>query len=116
MIGDPACWMTGTVEDRPEDQELFDEAVGPEGLVRQHAVIADGRAEPAKGDAEQSHADNFEVWHGEEDQTDNGKNVNKNEIREYSFFAMYGFPEGPVPGALLLRYGQFHILSGDLLN
>jgi hypothetical protein len=29
---------------------------------------------------------------------------------------MDGFPEWPIPGALLLRYGQFHILSGDLLS
>src|SRR5438477_4075689 len=64
MIGDPACGMTGTVKDRPEDQELLDKAVGLEGLVRQHTVIADRSAETTKGDAKHSHADNLEVWHG----------------------------------------------------
>jgi len=42
--------------------------------------------------------------------------VNKDEISEDAFLAMNGFPEGPVPGALLLRYGQFHVFSGDLLT
>jgi hypothetical protein len=41
--------------------------------------------------------------------------VYEDEIGEDALFAMDGFPEGPVPGALLLRYGQFHVFSGDLL-
>ena len=81
----------------------------------EHAVIADGRAETAKSDAEQSHADNLEAWHWEEDQPDDRENVNEDDISEDGFFAANGFPEGPVPGALLLRYRQFHVLSGDLL-
>jgi len=103
-------------EDRPENQELLDEAVGPDRLVREHTMIADSGAETAKGNAEQSHAHNFEAWHGEEDQTDDRKNVYEDEISEDAFLAMNGFPEGPVPGALLLRYRQFHVLSGDLLS
>jgi len=51
----------------------------------------------------------------EEDQADNGKSVYEDEIGEDALFAMDGFPEGPVPGALLLRYGQFHVFSGDRL-
>jgi hypothetical protein len=115
MISDPACRMTGTVEDGPEDQELLDEAIGLESLVRKHAVIADRGAETAKGDAEQSHADDLKAWHREKNQTDDGKNVNENDISEDSFLAVNGFPEGSIPGALLLRCGQLHILSGDLL-
>jgi len=84
---------------------LLDEAVGLEGFVGQHAVVADGGAQTAKGNAEQSHADNLEAWQREEDQTDDGKNVNENEKSEDAFFAMDGFPKGPVPGAFLLRYG-----------
>ena len=105
MIGDPTCGMTGAVEDRPEDQELLDEAVGLYSFVGEHAVVADGGAQTAKGNAEQSHADNLEAWHGKEDQTGDGKNVNENEKSKDAFFAMDGFPEGPVPGAFLLRYG-----------
>ncbi len=116
MVGDPACGMAGAVEDCPENQELLDEAVGLEGFVREHAVIADRGAQPAKGNAEQGHADNLKVWHGKKDQTDDCKNVNENEISEDAFLAMDGFPEGPVPRALLLRYGQFHILSAELLG
>jgi len=108
--------MARAVEDRPEDQKLLDKAVGLEGFVREHTVIADCGAETAKGDAEQSHADNFETGDRKEYQPDDRKNVNENEISEDAFFAMNWFPEGPVPGALLLRYGQFHILSGDLLG
>jgi hypothetical protein len=32
MISDPACGVAGAVEDGPEDQELFDEFVGPESF------------------------------------------------------------------------------------
>jgi len=116
VIGDPTRGMAGAVEDRPEDQELLDEAVGLESLVREHTVIADRGAQPAKGDTKQGHADNLEVWDGKKDQTDDRKNVNEDDISEDAFFAMDGFPEWPIPGALLLRYGQFHILSGDLLS
>jgi hypothetical protein len=108
--------MTRAVEDGPEDQELFDEAVGPERFVGKHAVIANGGAETAKGNTEQSHADNLEAWHRKKDQTHDGKNVNENQISEDAFFAMNGFPEGSVPRALLLRCGQFHVVSGDLLS
>src|ERR1700704_3099831 len=103
MIRDPARRMTGAVEYRPEDQELLDKPVGPECLVGQHAVITDGRAETAKGDTEQSHANNLEAWQRKEDQSDPGKNVNENEISKDAFFAVDRFPEGPVPGAILLR-------------
>src|SRR5467141_1514849 len=47
MIRDPARGMAGAVEDGPEDQNLLDDSVGLEGLVGEHAVIADGRAEAA---------------------------------------------------------------------
>jgi hypothetical protein len=107
--------MAGAVEDGPENQHLLDEAIGPESLVGEHAVITDRRTETAEGDAEQRHANNLEAWHWEEDQSDDRKNVNENEISENAFFSVDGLPEGPVPGALLLRYGQFHVLSGDLL-
>jgi len=73
MIRDPACRMAGAVEDGPEDQDLLDDPVGLEGLVGQHAVIADGRAEPAKSNTEQCHANNLEAWYREEDQADDGK-------------------------------------------
>src|SRR6266404_2549802 len=116
MIRNPACWVAGPIEDGPEDQELLDEAVGLESLVREHPVIANRGAEPAEGDAEQSHADNLEAWHGEKNQADDGKSVNEDDISEDAFLAMNWFPEGPIPGALLLRYGQFHILSGGLLS
>jgi len=43
--------------------------------VGEHAVVADGGAEAAEGDAEQGHADNFETGDREKDQTDDRKNV-----------------------------------------
>jgi len=48
MISDPACGMTGSVEYRPEDQHLLDEAIGLQSFVREHAMVTDGRSEPAK--------------------------------------------------------------------
>jgi len=88
MIRDPACRMAGAVEDGPEDQDLLDDPVGLEGLVGQHAVIADGRAEPAKSNTEQCHANNLRLGNREEDQADDGKNVNENEISKDAFFAV----------------------------
>src|SRR5207245_9329565 len=104
------------VRDSRHKQALHGEAVGLERFVSRHAVIADRRAQPTKGNAEQGHAYNLDAWHGKNDQTDDCKNVNENEISEDSFLAMDGFPEGPVPRARLLRYGQFHILSAELLG
>ena len=94
---------------------MLDDPVGLEGLVGEHAVITDRGAETAKGNTEQRHANNLEAWHREEDQPDDRENVNEDDISEDAFFAVDGLPEGAVPGALLLRYGQFHVLSGGLL-
>src|SRR5467141_833136 len=105
MIRNPARRMAGAVEDGPEDQELLDELVGVDGLVGEHAMVADGGAEAAEGDAQYRHAGDFEAGNREKDQTDDRKNVDQDEIGEDAFFAVDGFPEGPVPGALLVRYG-----------
>jgi hypothetical protein len=75
----------------------------------EHAVIADRGAKATQSDAEQSHADNLEAWHGKEDETDDCKTMNEDKISEDAFLAMNGLPEGTIPGALLLRYGQFHM-------
>jgi hypothetical protein len=83
--------------------------------MSEHAVIANRCAETTEGDAEQRHANNLEARHWEEDQAYDRENVNEYEIGENAFFAVDRLPEGAVPGALLLRYGQFHVLSGDLL-
>src|SRR5260370_1306985 len=84
-------------------------------LSRTHSRSCGRRTETAEGDAEQRHANNLEAWHWGEDQSDDRKNVNEDEISENAFFGVDRLPEGPIPGALLLRYGQFHVLSGDLL-
>src|SRR5882762_2121300 len=105
MIRNPARRVAGAVEDGPENQELLDELVGLDGLVGEHAVVADGGAEAAEGDAQYRHADDFEAGNWEKDQPDDCKNVDQDEIGEDAFFAVDGFPEGPVPGALLFRYG-----------
>ena len=115
MIRNPACRVTGAVEDGPEDQELLDELVGLDRFVGEHTVVADGGAEAAEGNAEQGHANDFEAGDREKDQTDDRKSVDQDDIGEDAFFAADGFPEGAVPGALLLRCGQFHVFSGDLL-
>src|SRR5438046_9768784 len=98
MIRDPAGRVARAVEDGPEDQNLLDDPVGLEGLVGEHAVIADGRAQTAKSDAEQSHADNLEAWHREEDQPDDCEHVNEDDISEAGLFAANGLPEGTAPG------------------
>src|ERR1700730_13605261 len=104
MIGHPARRMAGAIENGPEDQYLLDEPVGLERLVSQHAVIADGCAAAAQGDAEHSHADNLEAGQRKQDQPDDCENMDQQEIGEDAFFAVDGLPEGPVPRALLSRY------------
>jgi hypothetical protein len=115
MIRNPARRMARTVEDGPEDQELLDELVCPDGFVGEHAVVADGSAQAPKGDAQYRHADNFAAGNRKKDQTSDRKSMNQHDISEDALFATDGFPEGTVPRALLLRCGQFHVFSGDLL-
>src|ERR1700688_1120824 len=52
VISDPARGMTGSVEYRPENQHLLDEAIGLQSFVGEHAVVTDGRSESAKSDKE----------------------------------------------------------------
>jgi hypothetical protein len=70
MISDPAGRMTRAVEDRPEDQELLDDRVGPERLVRQHSVITHGCAKTTQCREQQGQAKNLQAGKGKEDQAD----------------------------------------------
>src|SRR6266850_2252453 len=105
MIRNPARRVARAVEDSPEDEELFDELVGLDGLVGEHAVVADGGAEAAESDAKYRHTDDLEAWNREKDQTDDRENVDQDKIGEDAFFAVDGFPKGAVPGARFLRCG-----------
>jgi hypothetical protein len=114
MIGDPSCGVAGTVEDRPEDQELLDESIGLESLMREQAMVADGGAQAAEGDEEQGYAYDLETRQREEDQPDHREEMNEDQISEDSLFPANGFPEGPIPRPSLLRDAKFHVISGDL--
>ena len=50
VISDPTGGMTGSVEYRPENQHLLDEAIGLQSFVREHAMVTNGRSETAKSD------------------------------------------------------------------
>src|SRR6266852_3911811 len=114
MVGHPARGMTRAVEDRPEDQKLFDEPVGLESLVREHAVITNGGAESAESDEEQRPAADLKTRQGKEDQPDHRENVNQDEIGKDAFFAANRFPERPIPRPSLLRRAKFHFVSEEL--
>src|ERR1700675_419665 len=103
MVRNPARRVAGAVEDGPEDQELLDELVGPDGFVGEHAVVADSSTEASQSDAQYRHADDFEAGNREKDQTGDRKSMDQHDISEDAFFAADGFPEGTVPRALLLR-------------
>ena len=117
MISDPARGVSRTVEDGPEDQELLDNRVGLERLMRQHAVITNRRAEPAKCGEEHRQTKNLEARHGKKDQADDGKNVNEDQVSENAFLAVNRFPKWPFPRVYLwrlLRQANFHVFSDDL--
>jgi hypothetical protein len=61
MISDPACGMTGSVEYRPEDQHLLDEAIGFQSFVREHAMVTDGRSESAESDKKSGQSEYFKA-------------------------------------------------------
>jgi len=117
VICHPTRRMAGAVEHGPKDQELFDEPVGPHGLVREHAVITDGRAESAESSEEKGHAEDLEARQRKKNHTDDRKHVNDDEVSENTFFAVDRFPERAVPRLRLrrlLRGAKFHGFSGDL--
>src|SRR5579859_1344407 len=119
MISHPASGMPGAVKDRPKDQKLFDGRMRFERLVREHAVIANRRAEPAECGEKHGHAKNLEAWNGKENQAHDGKNVNEDQVGENAFLAVNRFPKGTVPGMRLwrlLRQANFHGFSDDLQN
>src|SRR5215467_15468638 len=115
MIGDPAGRMPRPVEHRPEDQKLLDDRVCLERLMREHAVIANRCAKPAKCCEEQRHTKDLQAWERKKDQTSNGKNVNQDQVGENAFFPVNRLPEWTVPRLRrLLRQANFHVFSDDL--
>ena len=119
MIRNPARGMSGAIENRPEDQELFDDRVGFERLVREHAVIANRGTESAECSEEHRQTEDFEAWDGKKDQADNGQDVNEDQIGENAFLAVNGLPKRTVPRLRLrrlLRQADFHVISDDLQN
>src|SRR5262249_41500456 len=104
-------------EHRPEDQKLLDDRVGLERLMSEHAVITNGRSEPAQRGEEQRHTKDLQAWEREKDQTSNGKNVNQDQVGENAFFPVHGLPKRPMPRLRrwrLLRQADFHVFSDDL--
>jgi len=61
VISDPACGMTGSVEYRPENQHLLDEAIGLQSFVREHAMVTNGRSESAKSDKKRRESEYFKA-------------------------------------------------------
>src|SRR5207244_8617734 len=80
VIGDPAAGRASSVEHGPEDQEVLDEFIELERLMRQSAVIADGGAQPAEHADHERDAEDFPSWHGKQDQSDDGENVDEDKI------------------------------------
>ena len=114
MIGHSTRGMAGTVEDRPENQELLDESVHFERLVREQAMITNCGAETAEAKEEQGHTYDLETRQREEDQPDHREKVDEDQVSEDSLFPTNRFPEGPIPPPGLLRGAKFHVISGDL--
>src|SRR5215831_3206250 len=91
--------------------------MGLECLVREHAMIANGRAKPAQCCKEHGHSQNLKAWDWKENQADDGKNMNENQVSENAFFAVNRLPKRPLPRMRLwrlLRQANFHVFSDDL--
>ena len=76
VISDPACGMTGSVEYRPKNQHLLDEAIGLQSFVREHAMVTNGRSESAKSDKECCQSEHFEAGQGKQNYSHDGQHVN----------------------------------------
>lgn len=76
MISDPARGMTGSVEYRPENQHLLDEAIGLQSFVREHAMVADGGSKSAKSDKQRGESENFKAGQRKQDYSHDGQHVN----------------------------------------
>lgn len=61
MVRDPACGMTGTIENRPKDENLLDKLIDLKGLVGKQPVIANRSAEPAEGDEQERQTNHFQA-------------------------------------------------------
>src|SRR5215470_3863598 len=117
MVRHPTCGMPGTVEHCPENQKLLNDRIGPQGLVREHAVITHRSAKPAERSKEHCQAQNLETRQRKQNQSDDAKNVNQDQVSENAFFAVNRFPKRTVPGLhlrRLLRCTDFHVLSDGL--
>src|ERR1700688_171357 len=76
VISDPAGGMTGSVEYRPENQHLLDEAISLQSFVREHAMVADGRSKSAKSDKKRCKSENFKAGQGKQNYSHDGQHVN----------------------------------------
>src|ERR1700688_539537 len=76
VISDPACGMAGSVEYRPENQHLLDEAISLQSFVREHAMVTNGRSESTKSDKKRCKPENFEARQGKQNYSHDGQHVN----------------------------------------
>src|ERR1700722_4247847 len=76
MISNPTRWMTGSVEHRPENQHLFDEAIGLQSFVCEHSMVADGRSKSAKSDKKRGKSEHFKAGQGKQNYSHDGQHVN----------------------------------------
>src|ERR1700731_3465797 len=61
VISDPTGGMTGSIEYRPENQHLLDEAIGLQSFVSEHAMVADGGSESAKSNKTRREPEHFQA-------------------------------------------------------
>jgi hypothetical protein len=97
MVGDPACGMAGTIENRPKDENLLDKLIDLKGLVRKQPVIANRGSEPSEGDEQERQTHHFQAREREQNQPNKRERVYQDEICEDALFAAYGFPEWTFP-------------------
>src|SRR3989454_5547322 len=97
MVSDPARRMPRTVENSPENQHLFDEAVQLDGAVREGAVVTNRGSNSAESHEQQGHTEDLQAGQRKQNQSDKGENMDDYDKGEHSPFALGRFPEWLFP-------------------
>jgi len=79
---------------------MLNELIELEGLVRQRAVIADGGAQSAEYADHERDPENLPPRYGEKYQSEDGENMDEDEIKEDCTLAFDRLPKWAFPGAL----------------
>jgi hypothetical protein len=103
VICNPGAGSTGSVEDREENENLFNDGIQPYGAMRERAMVADGRSQSAESGCTNRCEKDLPARERKKQESHNSQDVDQKQIQQSLTIISIRFPPGLCPGMLFYK-------------